>query len=111
MPSIRQERINALLQNELGSIFQRGMKEHFGGLFISVTVVRISPDLGSAKVYISIMNKVDKQQVVEELNERNRFIRKLLGERVGKQLRKTPELMFFLDDSLDYAQKINDLLK
>jgi ribosome-binding factor A len=111
VPSIRQEKINALLQQELGSIFQRGMKDHFGGLFISVTVVRVSPDMGSAKVYLSIMDKVDRAQVVKEMNERTRFIRKLLGERVGKQLRRTPELFFFLDDSLDYAQQINQLLK
>lgn len=110
MSNIRQEKINALLQSELGSIFQRGMKEHFGGLFISVTVVRISPDLGSAKVYLSIMDKVDKPQVLKELNQRSGLIRKLLGERVGKQLRRTPELFFYLDDSLDYAQKINELL-
>ena len=87
------------------------MKEHFGGLFISVTVVRVSPDMGSAKVYISIMDKVDKPKVIAELNERSGWIRKMLGERVGKQLRKTPELMFYLDDSLDYAQTINSLLK
>ena len=110
VPSIRQEKINALLQSELGGIFQRGMKEHFGGLFISVTVVRVSPDLGSAKVYVSIMDKVDKNIVVKELNERTRFIRKMLGERVGKQLRRTPELFFYLDDSLDYAEKIDQLL-
>jgi ribosome-binding factor A len=109
--SIRQEKINALLQQELGSIFQRGMKEHFGGLFISVTVVRVSPDMGSAKVYLSIMDKVDREQVVKEINGKGRFVRKLLGERVGKQLRRTPELFFFLDDSLDYAQEINQLLK
>lgn len=109
--SIRQHKINGLLQQELASIFQSKRVEFFGGLFISVTVVRVSPDLGSAKVYLSIMEKVDRAQVIKELNGRTKLVRKLLGERVGKQLRRTPELFFFLDDSLDYAETINKILK
>lgn len=91
-------------------IFQRNAKTHFGGLFITVTVVRISPDLGSARVYLSIMDKVDKPVVIREMNGRSKMIRGMLGESVGKQLRKVPELHFFLDDSLDYSQQIDDLL-
>ena len=79
-------------------------------MFISVTVVRTSPDLGSARVFVSILDKVDKVAVVKELNDRSGLIRKYLGNAVGKQLRKTPELFFKLDDSLDYAEKINELL-
>jgi ribosome-binding factor A len=109
--SLRQQKINGLLQQELASIFQSKRVEHFGGLFISVTVVRVSPDLGSAKAYLSIMDKVDRAQVLKELNERSRLVRKLLGERVGKQLRRTPELFFYLDDSLDYAETIDKILK
>ena len=111
MSSIRQEKINGLLQQELALIFQKHRVEYFGGLFISVTVVRTSPDMGSTKVYISIMGKVDKEQVVKELNERSGLVRKKLGERIGKQLRRVPELFFFLDDSLDYAETIDNLLK
>lgn len=111
MASIRQEKINGLIQQELASIFQRQRMDLFGGLFISVTVVRTSPDLGSSKVYLSIMDKVDKPQVVREINSRSRLIRKHLGDVVGKQLRRTPELFFFLDDSLDYAETIDGLLK
>jgi ribosome-binding factor A len=110
MATIRQEKINGLLQKELAIIFQRGRVAHFGGLFISVTVTRVSPDLGSCKVYISIMEKVDRAQVVKELNERSGLVRKQLGHSVGKQLRRTPELFFFLDDSLDYAERVNNLL-
>ena len=110
MSSIRLEKVNGLLQKELSIIFQRKSKEHFGGLFITVTVVRVSPDMGAAKAYLSIMDKVDKKAVVKVINERSGLIRKYLGESVGKQLRRTPELFFYLDDSLDYAQKINELL-
>ncbi|MDA0714347.1 MAG: 30S ribosome-binding factor RbfA [Bacteroidetes bacterium] len=110
MSSIRLQKIDSLLQKELGMIFQQKRQEHFGGLFISVTVVRTSPDLGSARVYVSILDKVDKAAVVKELNGRSGLIRKYLGASVGKQLRKTPELFFKLDDSLDYAEKINELL-
>lgn len=110
MSSIRQQKIDGLLQQELSIIFQRGRIEHFGGLFISVTVVRVSPDLGSAKAYLSIMDKVDKKKVVKEINQISRLIRKKLGESVGKQLRRTPELVFYLDDSLDYAEQIDSLL-
>lgn len=110
MSSIRLQKIDRLIQQELSIIFQRRRIEHFGGLFISVTVVRTSPDLGSARVYVSIMDKVDKKAVVKELNSRSGLLRKYLGESVGKQLRRTPELFFSLDDSLDYAEKINELL-
>jgi len=111
MSSIRQEKINGLLQQELALIFQRHRREYFGGLFISVTVVRTSPDMGTCKAYLSIMGDVDKKQVVKELNSRSGLVRKKLGEAVGKQLRRTPELFFFLDDSLDYAETIDNILK
>ena len=111
MSSIRQEKINGLIQQELALIFQRHRVEYFGGLFISVTIVRTSPDMGSTKAYLSIMDKVDKQQVIKELNSRSGLVRKKLGEAVGKQLRRVPELFFFLDDSLDYAETIDNILK
>lgn len=83
----------------------------FGGAFISVTQVRISPDLGNAKVYISIMATKDRNAIFKLVNEQNHIIRKKLGAIVGKQLRIVPELQFFIDDSLDYAMKIEELLK
>lgn len=83
----------------------------FGGAFITVTVVRVSPDLGTAKVYLSIMATKDKQAIFKLVNEQNYLIRKRLGMIIGKQLRIVPELQFFLDDSLDYAMKIDELLK
>lgn len=113
MASIRQEKVSKLIQQELAIIFQQNSKTHFGGAFITVTTVRMSPDLGSAKVYISYFapKGADKKAFIEMVRERTSRIRGLLGNKVGKQLRIVPELFFYLDDSLDYAEEIDNLLK
>lgn len=111
MESVRQQKVNKLLQKELAEIFRSEARAMFGGAFITVTVVRVSPDLGTAKVYISIMATKDKAAIFKLVNEQNYIIRKRLGMIIGKQLRVVPELQFFLDDSLDYAMKIEELLK
>jgi len=111
MDSVRQQKVNKLLHMELAEIFRAESRNLFGGAFITVTVVRVSPDLGIAKVYISIMATKDKQAIFNLVNEQNHAIRKRLGIAIGKQLRIVPELHFYLDDSLDYAMKIEELLK
>ncbi len=111
MDSIRQQKINKLVQHELAEIFRSEAKNLFGGAFITVTVVRVSPDLGIAKVYISIMAAKDKAAVFELVKSQTAQIRKRLGLLVKNQLRVIPELHFYLDDSLDYAMKIDSLLK
>jgi ribosome-binding factor A len=111
MESVRQQKVNKLIQKELAELFRSNSKTLFGGAFITVTVVRISPDLGSAKVYLSIMAAKDKQQLFKLVQDQTSVIRKKLGAQVGKQLRVVPELTFFIDDSLDYAMKIEELLK
>jgi ribosome-binding factor A len=110
MESLRQQKVNKLLAKELAEIFRSESRALFGGGFITVTGVRVSPDLGTAKVYLSIMNK-DKQVIFKLVESHANVIRKKLGMIVGKQLRIVPELMFFIDDSLDYALKIDALLK
>jgi ribosome-binding factor A len=110
MESLRQQKVNKLLAKELAEIFRSESRALFGGGFITVTGVRVSPDLGTAKVYLSIMNK-DKQVIFKLVENHANVIRKKLGMIVGKQLRIVPELMFFIDDSLDYALKIDALLK
>ena len=110
MESVRQQKVNKLLAKELAEIFRSEARSLFGGGFISVTGVRVSPDLGSAKVYVSIMGK-DKNVVFSMINNQNHVIRRKLGSVIGKQLRVVPELSFFIDDSLDYAMKIEELLK
>ena len=110
MESLRQQKVSKLLAKELAEIFRSEARSLFGGGFITVTTVRISPDLSSAKVYISIMGK-DKDTVFKLVQDQNHVIRRKLGIIVGKQLRIVPELSFFIDDSLDYAMKIEELLK
>jgi ribosome-binding factor A len=110
MESLRQQKVSKLLAKELAEIFRSEARSLFGGGFITVTTVRISPDLSSAKVYISIMGK-DKNIVFKLVEDQSHVIRRKLGAIVGKQLRIVPELSFFIDDSLDYAMKIEELLK
>jgi len=109
MESVRQSKVSKLLQKELAEIFRSNAKTMFDGAFITVTVVRISSDLSSAKVYVSIMANTDVEKVYESINEQKPHIRKLLGNLIGKQVRVVPELSFFIDDSYDYAEKINKL--
>jgi ribosome-binding factor A len=111
MESVRQQKVNKLIQKELAEIFRSNSKTMFEGAFITVTVVRISPDLGAVKAYVSIMTNLDKKVIFKLIEDQLSVIRKKLGLRVGKQLRVTPELAFFIDDSLDYAMKIDALLK
>ena len=110
MESIRQSKINKLMQKELAEIFRAESKNLFGGAFITVTVVRVSPDLGLAKIYLSIMGNNSKD-ALKLVVDQTKHIRKLVGNQVGKQLRVIPELNFYIDDSLDYAMKIEELLK
>ena len=112
MESLRQQKVNKLLAKELAEIFRSNSKTLFAGGFITVTGVRISPDLSSAKVYLSIMGGTkDKAVIFKMVEDNHNVIRRDLGRIIGKQLRIVPELMFFIDDSLDYAMKIDALLK
>ncbi len=113
MDSLRQQKVNKLLAKELAEIFRSEARSLFGGGFITVTQVRISPDLGVARVYVSIMATKgnDKDAIFKLIQDQSHVIRKKLGLIVGKQLRIVPELSFFIDDSLDYAMRIDALLK
>lgn len=111
MESLRQQKVNKLLAKELAEIFRSESRSLFGGGFITVTTVRVSPDLSSAKIYLSIMGNNEKAVVFKLIQDQVSVIRKKLGLIVGKQLRIVPELMFYIDDSLDYAMKIDALLK
>lgn len=111
MESTRQQKINRLLQKELAEIFQKESRTMFMGKLISVTVVRVTPDLGLACAYLSIFPTEGICEVLKEIRIANPKIRGLLGRRVGKQLRVVPELEFYIDDSLDYIENIDNLLK
>lgn len=111
MDSIRQNKISRLIQKELAEIFQRETAEHFRGKMISVTVVRVSSDLSVARVYLSIFPSEGASDVMALIKQIAPQIRGMLGRRVGKQLRIVPELDFFIDDSLDYIDNIDKILK
>ena len=111
MESTRQQKISRLLQKELADIFQKESRTMFMGKMVSVTVVRVTPDLALAKSYISIYPTEDRKEVLKQIRIANPKIRGLLGRRVGKQLRVVPELEFYIDDSLDYIENIDRLLK
>jgi len=111
METVRQSKVAKLVQKELAEIFRAEAKNMFLGAFITVTVVRISPDLSSAKVYVSILAPgKDEKDIFKLVNEQTVVIRKKLGTIVGKQLRIIPELHFYIDDSYGYAERINSLL-
>ena len=110
METTRQSKISRLLQKDLSDIFLNETRETHGVL-ISVSVVRVSPDLSVAKVYLSIFPSEKAQEILDSIRLNARNIRYELAQRIRFQLRKTPELSFFLDDSLDYIENIDMLLK
>lgn len=110
MESTRQSKISRLIQKELSDIFLMQAKS-MNGVLVSVTAVRISPDLSIARVYISVFPSERGDEIVKNLNNNMRAIRFELGSRLRHQLRIIPELKFFIDDSLDYLERINELLK
>lgn len=111
MDSIRQSKVNSLLQKEMAEVMQGHNRAPLPGGLITVTGVRISPDLGLAKVYLSLFPAKDKQAVLQLVRDMGHRLRGELGMRVGKQLRIVPELNFYIDDSLDKAEEIDQLLK
>ncbi len=100
-----------MLQKELGEFFQRESRTFFGGTFITVTSVRITPDLSMARVHLSIFLAKEKEVVLEKVIELKKEIRKRIGNKIGKQVRIVPNFEFFIDDSMDYAENIDKLLK
>lgn len=110
MESTRQAKIARLLQKELSEIF-RLQTAKTRGTIVSVSAVRVSPDLSIAKVYISVFPSNKAQEILDNIKSASKTVRYDLAQRVRFQLRKTPELAFYLDDTLDYLENIDQLLK
>jgi len=109
MESTRQAKIARLIQKELSEIFRRQTaKTH--GIIVSVSSVRVSPDLSTAKAYISVFPSDKASEVIDNINRTSKSVRYELAQIIKKQLRRTPELSFYLDDSLDYIENIDTLL-
>lgn len=110
METTRQNKIARLLQKELSEIFLLQAKA-MPGVLVSVSATRISPDMSVSRVYLSVFPSNKGEEIVKNMNDNMKSIRFELGTRVRHQLRIIPELKFFIDDSLDYIEKIDSLLK
>ena len=110
MQETRQNKIARLLQKELSLIFQQQTRATHG-VMISVTRTKISPDLSICTAYLSVFPSEKGEEILANINANNKQIRYDLGTRVRNQLRIIPELRFFIDDSLDYIEHIEELLK
>ena len=110
METTRQAKISRLLQKELSEIFrQQTAKTH--GVIVSVSAVRTSPDLSVAKAYLSIFPGDKAPEILESMKASAKTVRYELAQKVRFQLRKVPELQFYIDDSLDYIENIDSLLE
>ena len=110
MQETRLNRIARLLQKELSLIFQSQTRA-MHGVMVSVTRCNVSPDLGICNDYLSVFPSERSQEIVENITKNEKTVRYELGTRVRNQLRIIPELRFFVDDSLDYIERIDELLK
>ena len=110
MQETRQAKISRLLQKELAQIFQ-SQTRMMHGVMVSVTRVKISPDLSICTAYLSVFPSEKGEEIVKNVNSNVKTIRYDLGQRIRNQVRIIPELRFFIDDSLDYSDHIDELLK
>jgi len=110
MESTRLQKIQRLIQKDLSEIFREDTAK-MRGVLVSVSSVRVSPDLSIARVHLSVFPSERGQEIIDSVNHNEKTIRYALAQRVRNQLRKTPELVFYIDDSLDYIEHIDELLK
>lgn len=103
--------MGSLLQEELSGIFQRQGINIIDGGMVSISSVKLTPDLLEARVYLSIFNVPDPKVLLKKIEERKWEIKKELAARVKQQLRRIPELKFFLDDTLDHVFRMEELFK
>jgi ribosome-binding factor A len=106
----RQKQVAAVINQELNDIFLRMGFNMSGGGMISISSVKVTPDLFEARVYLSFFQVKDNEAMLAKINEKNKDIRKELGTRVRHQLRSIPVLTFYIDDTLDYVFKMEELL-
>ena len=108
--STRQNKISRLVQREMANILLKLNKTKFSGKIISVSVVRVTKDLGIARIYLSIFPSEFSEEILSKLKLVSKQLRGELGRKVGKSLRVIPNLEFYIDDSLDYIDNIDKLL-
>ena len=111
METTRQQKIARQIQKDIADIFQKEGAALVRGLLVTVTAVRVSPDFSYAKIYVSVFPFEKSRELMERLEHENWFVRRALGQRIRNQLKNVPELQFFLDDSLQYIEHIEEALK
>lgn len=111
METTRQQKVGRQIQKDISEIFIREVAGIFGGAMVTVTAVRMTPDLAIARVYLSVFPFEKKDAVMAALDRNNWLIRKAVGTRVRNQLKLVPELEFYIDDSLEYIENIEKLLQ
>ena len=109
MDSTRQLKYARLIQKELGEILQKEGRNYFGNSFITVTGAKVTPDLSIARIYLSTFHEKG-DDILNKVNAHKNEIRHKLGQLIRNQARIVPELEFFIDDSLDYAERIDKLI-
>jgi len=111
MESTRQQKVARLIQKELANILQTEGRNLYGSAMLTLTRVEVSKDLSFARVCVSVFATGDKHLVIEKIEENKKELRYKLGQQIRHQLRVVPELAFVLDDTLDYIENIDNLLK
>ena len=111
METNRQKKIAGIIQQDIAEIMQEALRNSNKGVIVSVTKVRVTSDLGEANVFISVFPTLDRDKIITETIEQSHSIRHKLAQRTRHQLRRVPELHFFVDDSLDYIEGIDNALK
>jgi ribosome-binding factor A len=108
--SIRQEKISRAIQRDLAPILSQYSYKILPNQLVTIVDVVATADLGLAKIYVSIMNSTDREKSVDVITMHNKEIRQLLAQQIGKRIRKIPELHFYLDTTMDQAERIGKLL-
>lgn len=109
--STRQQKYGRLIQKELSDIFQRDKRGILDNAFITIADVKVNADLSVAKVYISMLLAKEKEKVLDNINRHKSELRRALGDKIGKQVRIVPELIFFRDEVEENASRMDDLIK
>ena len=108
---LRQERVAELIKQTMARIFHQQGKAAFGNSFMTVTTVRMSPDVGYAFIYLSVLQESDPQALIEQISENKGALRKALSSQISNQLKKMPELYFYYDDTMDYVERMDEVFK
>ena len=111
MDSTRQQKIGRMMQKEISALFTLEGKNYYGNSFVTVTNVRVTPDLGIAYVQLSLFKEKEAKKIIDHMNKASHDIRRKLGARIKNQIRHIPDLKFFHDSSLDYVDHMEEIFK